>query len=74
MGIKTFFLKKMMKAKGVPEDQIDMILTLMDRDPALFERIAKEIKEMKKRGMSEEIASARVMQKYQNELKQLAQK
>ena len=64
----------MMKRKGVPESQIDMILAIMERDPELFDRIAKEIKVMTKSGMSEEMASQRVMQKYQNELRQLAQK
>lgn len=68
---KNFLLKKMLKAKGVPEDQIDMVLKMMEKNPELFKTIAKEIEEKTKGGMDQTLASVSVMKKYENELKKL---
>ncbi len=74
MGIKNFLMKKMMKAKGVPEDQIEMILGIMEKDPELFKKIAKETEAHVKGGMNEQMAGMKVMMKYKSELQKLMQK
>ena len=74
MSIKTFFVKKMLKAKGVSDEQIEMIMTLMEKDPKLFKKIQKEIEAHTKGGMNETMASMLVMKKYQGELQRLMTK
>ncbi|MCU0660657.1 MAG: hypothetical protein MUD00_03560 [Candidatus Pacebacteria bacterium] len=68
---KNFLMKKMLKAKGVPEAQIDMFVTLMEKNPELFKKIAAEIKQKTKEGKSEMAASMEVMRLYQGELQKL---
>ncbi len=68
---KNFLIKKMFKAQGVPEEQIDMILAMMEKNPKLFETIAKEIEEKIKSGMDKNMAAMAVMKKYEQELKKL---
>ncbi|MEK7588312.1 MAG: hypothetical protein AAB438_00660 [Patescibacteria group bacterium] len=68
---KNFLLKKMLRLKGVPEAQIDMFINMMEKDPELFQKIALEIQEKVKSGMSETDAGMMVMKKYENELKKL---
>lgn len=67
----NFILKKMLRMKGVPEAQIDMFVGMMEKNPELFQTIAKEIEEKTKAGMSQEQASMLVMKKYEAELKKL---
>lgn len=73
MSVKSFFLKKMLKAKGVPESQIDMVVKMMDKDPELFKKISGEIEAKVKSGQDQMYASMEVMKKYQSELQQLMQ-
>lgn len=76
MGIKSFFIKKMVahKMKGMPQAQQDMVMKLMEKNPELFKKIGEEIKhKTKTEGMSEMTASMQVMRKYQAELQKLAQ-
>jgi len=61
----------MFKAQGVPEDQIDMILAMMEKNPQLFEIIAKEIEQKIKSGMDKQMAAMSVMKKYEEDLKKL---
>ncbi|MCF7834195.1 MAG: hypothetical protein K9L98_02445 [Candidatus Pacebacteria bacterium] len=61
----------MLSSKGVPEDQINMILNLMEKNPELFQKIAKEIEEKVKGGMDQTMASMSVMKKYEAELKNI---
>lgn len=72
MSIKDFLLKKMLKAQGVPEEQIDMVLKMMEKDPELFKKITEEVQEKIKAGQDQQTASMQVMQKYQDKLKELA--
>ena len=62
----------MFKAQGIPEAQIDMILGMMEKNPALFESIAKEIEQKVKGGMDKNTAAMMVMKKYEQDLKKLA--
>ncbi len=75
MGIKDFFMRKMLgsqlKKSGLPEAQQEKILNAMMTNPELFQKIAKEIKELEKQGKNQTFASMEVMKKYQNELRDL---
>ena len=68
---KNFILKKMLRAQGVPEAQIEMVLNMMEKDPELFKKISLEIQEKIKSGMDQTAASMEVMKKYEVELKKL---
>ena len=69
---KNFLLKKMLRTQGVPENQIDMVIGMMEKNPELFKKIAEEIKTKIDGGMDQQSAAMQVMQKYQDELKKLA--
>ncbi|MFA6416477.1 MAG: hypothetical protein WCW56_03265 [Candidatus Paceibacterota bacterium] len=72
---KEFFLKQMLKSKGVPADQVDFFLELIQKNPELFQKIASEVEhKMKSEGKSEMVAAQEVMTKYRAELSKLAQK
>lgn len=62
----------MLKAQGVPEAQIDMVIKMMEKNPELFKTIASEIQAKVKGGMDQMAASMEVMKKYEAELKKLA--
>lgn len=68
---QNFLLKKMLKAKGVPEGQIDTFVAMMEKNPELFQKLALEAREKVKSGMDQTKASMEVMQKYAEELKKL---
>jgi hypothetical protein len=68
---KNFLLKKMLRIQGVPEAQIDMFINMMEKDPKLFETIAKEVKAKMDAGVDQQTASMEVMKKYETELKKL---
>lgn len=71
MGMQNFLLKKMLRTKGVPEAQIDMFVSMIEKNPELFQKIAKEVEEKVKSGMSQTDAGLQVMKKYEEELKKL---
>ncbi len=68
-------MKKYLKAKmkGVPEEQQEMIIKLVEKNPELFEKIGKEVKQKTKEGKSEMAATMEVMRKYQGEIQKLMQ-
>ncbi len=76
MGIKQFFTKQAAKyaTRKLPEDQKEIINALVNQDPKLFEKIAKETQELVKAGKPEMYASFEVMKKYQKELQEVAGK
>lgn len=76
MGIKQFFTKQAAKyaTRNLPEDQKEMINALVEQDPKLFEKIAKETQELIKAGKPEMYASFEIMKKYQKELQEVAGK
>ena len=64
-------MKKLLEKqlKDVPEDQKAMIMTMIEKDPALFEKIAKELQaEMKENGNNQMAAAQKVLPKYQAEI------
>lgn len=71
--IKEFLLKQAVKhgTKNLPKDQQEMLAKAVEKDPKLFEKIAKEIDALKKQGKPEMYAALDVMKKYQKELQSL---
>ncbi len=64
-------MKKLLESqmKNVPEDQKEMILTMIEKDPKLFETIAKEMQaELKSNGNNQMAAASKVLPKYQKEI------
>ena len=74
--IKEFFLKQALKfgAKDMPEEQKQMLMQAIEKNPDLFNKIAKEIDVIKKSGKPEMYAALDVMKKYQKELQELFKK
>ena len=74
--IKEFLIKQAIKrgTKNLPKDQAEMLSQAVEKDPALFEKIAKEIEILKKAGKPEMYAALDVMKKYQKELQALFSK
>ena len=69
-NLKNFVLKKVIqkKLKGVPESQVDMIISVVEKNPELFKKIDDEIKSKVKAGRSEMAASMEVMRVHQAEI------
>lgn len=67
----NFILKKMLRTQGVPPEQIDMFVKMIEKNPELFKKIAEEVQEKIKAGVDQQTAGMQVMQKYQEELKKL---
>ncbi len=61
----------MLKKQGVPTEQIDMVLAVVEKDPELFKTIAAEIEVEVKKGKSQQEAALSVMPKYQSQLQAL---
>lgn len=70
---KNFMMKKLLEKqlKNVPADQRELIMTLVEKDPKLFEKIAGEMQAEIKAGKTQMAAAMKVMPKYQVELKTL---
>lgn len=68
-------MKKLMEhqLKNVPADQREMIMKMVDKDPELFKKISKEVKEKQKNGVDQFTASTSVMMKYKKEIQKLMQ-
>lgn len=58
--------------KDVPQAEQDKIIAMVEANPELFEKIAKEVEEAMKNGQNQMAASMSVMRKYQGELQKLA--
>ncbi|MEX2052161.1 MAG: hypothetical protein WD991_00505 [Candidatus Paceibacterota bacterium] len=69
---QNFLLRKMLRTQGVPEAQIDMFITMMEKNPELFKTIAEEIQVKVKGGTDQQSASIEVMKKYESDLRKLA--
>ncbi len=69
--IKEFFLKRMMQSqlKNMPKDQQEKVMHLIEKNPDLFMKIAKETQEKVKSGKDQMAAMMEVSKKHQAELK-----
>jgi len=70
---KDLVLKKMLKnqLKGVPEDQQNMIIQAIEKNPKLFQDIAEEVQIKMKAGKDQQSATMEVMMSHQKELQDL---
>lgn len=69
--MKQFAMKKVLQSqmKNVPEDQQKMIMEMLEKDPALFEKIAKEMQaELKANGNNQMAAAMKVLPRYQQQI------
>lgn len=68
--LKKFLMKKALQSqlKNVPEAQRAQILAMVDKNPKLFEQIAKEIQAEMKKGKDQMAAAMAVLPKYREEL------
>ncbi len=69
--MKNYAMKKMLQSqmKDVPQEQQDMIMEMVENDPKLFEKVAKEMQEeMKQNGNNQMAAAQKVLPKYQAEI------
>lgn len=57
--------------KNVPEAQREQIMTMVEKDPKLFEQIAKEIQAEVKKGKDQMAASMIVLPKYREQLQKI---
>lgn len=57
--------------KNMPKDQAEMIGAMVEKDPELFMKIAKETQELVKGGRDQMSAMMEVSKKYRKELEQL---
>lgn len=73
MSIKNFLMKKMLKSqmKGIPEPEQDKILNMIEKNPDLFEKIAKETQDLMKTGKDQMSSAMEVMKKYESDLKKI---
>lgn len=72
MGVKSFFVRKMLErqAKHLPEGQRELFMGMFEQNPALFEKIAKEVQEKKRGGQDEVLAGVSVMKRYAPEIRE----
>jgi translation initiation factor 1 (eIF-1/SUI1) len=69
----NFIMKALIKKnlKGVPDEQIDMIIAMVEKNPELFQKIAEEIKSKMASGLGQQEAAVEVMKSHQEEIKQI---
>ncbi len=74
--LKEFLTKQVLKykLKDVPEDQRNMIMALVEKNPELFKKIGEEIQAKTKAGAEEMMTTMMVMKKYERELRELVGK
>ncbi len=65
-------MRKMLasKLKGVPQEEQDKIMKIIENNPELFQKIAHEVQEKIKGGMDQMAATMAVMKAHESELKQ----
>lgn len=70
---KDYMMRKLLEKqlKDVPADQKEMIMTMVEKDPKLFEKIALEMQAEMKSGKDQMTAAMKVMPKYQAQLQAL---
>ena len=67
----NFLVKSLLKKqlKGVPDDQIDMIISAIEKNPAFFQEMAVKIKELQANGMSDQEAAKKIANEFGSKLR-----
>ena len=66
---QDFLIRRMLRAQGLPPEQVDLFLGVIKKNPELFQKIAAEIKIRVDNGEKQQAASMAVMQAHAAELK-----
>lgn len=74
--LKRFLMKQAMKSqlKSIPAAEQEMILDLVERNPAFFEGLAAELQEGMKSGKDQQTVAMEIMKKHKDELAKLMKK
>lgn len=74
--LKKFLMKQAMKSqlKHVPQAEQEMLLDLVEKNPAFFENLAKELQEGMKTGKDQHTVMMEIMTKHKEELTKLMKK
>ena len=56
--------------KNMPQAEQDRLLSAFEKNPKLFENIAREVQEKMKQGKNQMLATMEVTKKYQKELQE----
>jgi hypothetical protein len=72
----NFVMKQLVKrqVKNMPQDQQDMIMSLVEENPELLKTISEEIKIKTKKGVNEQTAMMQVMMDHKEELQRAMMK
>jgi hypothetical protein len=70
---KQYMTRKLLdhQLKNAPPEQRELIMTMLEKDPVLFEKIAKEMQDEMKKGGSQMSAAMKVLPKYRDQLQGL---
>ncbi len=70
--IKDFLLRKMLaaKMKGVPQEEQEKMINLIQKNPQLFQQIAVEVQQKMKEGKDQMAAAQEVMKKYESQVRE----
>lgn len=70
---KQFMTRKLLEhqLKNAPPEQRELVLTMLEKDPKLFEKISLEIQAEMKKGKNQMSAAMAVLPKYQKELQSI---
>lgn len=73
MSFKTYLMKKMLgnQLKGVPQAEQDKIFAMIEKNPALFQKIGGEVQVEMNKGTDQMAATMLVMKRYESELRKL---
>lgn len=71
--MKRFLMKQLLKRqmKGAPEGEQEKMLQMIEKDPELFQKIAREIQGEMDAGKDQMSATMVAVKKYQEELRKL---
>jgi hypothetical protein len=64
-------VRRQLKKAGLPDEQVEVFVQLVLKNPEFFQKIEKEAKAKQKQGMNEQAAMMQVMREHQSELQQL---
>jgi hypothetical protein len=70
---KNYMMKKLLERqlKDAPPEQKELIMTLVEKDPELFQKISVEMQAEIKSGKTQMAAAMKVMPKYQAQIQAL---
>lgn len=72
--LKDFFVRKLIesKMKDVPQDQREMIIKMIEKNPEFFQKLVEEIQTEISSGVDQMEATMNVMKRYESKLKEIA--